>query len=256
MKAKIYIGMYAGLLILLWVITGLASSGSRSKTVKEVRVVLDEGRESFFLDGESVKAILAAKNGKALEGSRINELKFSALEYELDRNPWIGNAEVYWQHDSVVTASIELRKPLARVISANGVSFYLDEKMHKFPVSPKYPADVPVVSGTFLEELSPEDTLKSEGLAGISELLHEIRSNDFFSSLVSEIVIDDKGSVTIFPEVGDLRIRIGKPEKVKEKLAGLMKFFDQVLSVTGWERYKGVDLSYDGQIIGRKKFNW
>ena len=256
MKAKIRIGMYAGLLALIWVITGLASAGSRSKTVKEVRVVLDEGRESFFLDGESVKGILAAKNGKALEGNRISELKFSDLEYELDRNPWIGNAELYWQHDSIVTANIELRKPLARVIAANGVSFYLDGKMRKFPVSPRYPADVPMVTGSFREELLPEDTLKSEQLKGVSELLGEISSSDFFSSLVSEIVIDEKGEVTIFPEVGDLRIRIGKPVNVKAKLNGLMKFYDQVLSVTGWERYKSVDLSYEGQIVGRKNFNW
>ena len=256
MKAKIQIGMYAGLLILVWVITGLASAGSRSKTVKEVRVILDEGKESFFLDSESVKKILNEKNGKALEGSRVSDLKFSALEYELDRNPWIGNAEVFWQHDSVVTANIKLRKPVARVLAANGVSFYLDEKMRKFPVSASYPADVPLISGAVREELSPEDTIKSMQLLGISELLNEIRTNLFFASLVSEIVVDEKGEVTIFPEVGELRIKIGKPENVKEKLEGLMKFFEQVLTLTGWERYKSVDLSFDGQIVGKKNFNW
>lgn len=256
MKRKLRIAAHLGALVLIWTVMGLASANHRGKQVTAVHVIVEDGKENYFLDADAVKKILERKVGTPLEGTPVGSLRMDELEYELDNNPWIGNAEVFFRNDGVLGVEVALRKPLARVITPSGASFYLDEKMRKFPVSPSYPADVPLVTGYIRETLEPTDTLNDPALRGVTELIKAVHSDEFFSSMVSEIAVDGRGEITLYPEVGDLEMRFGKPEQIEEKLASLMKFYDQVLAVTGWNRYQSVDLRFQDQIVAKKRFNW
>ena len=86
----------------------------------------------------------------------------------------------------------------------------------------------------------------------MEEFLRYVDKSSFLRSLVSEIVVDDAGELTIFPEVGDVVIEFGKPIRIKEKFDNLELFYHNVLNKVGWKKYKSISLKYREQIVAEK----
>ncbi len=256
MKMKLRILAWAGTFILIWVVMGFAGANRSGKEIKEVRVLINDGKENFFLDSEGVKTLMAKRNGRPIEGSAVGAIRIDEIEYALDSNQWVDEAEVFYRNDGSLTAEVKMRTPIVRFLSETGVSFYLDEHFTKFPPSLNYPADVMLLRGDYEEELTPVDTIKDERLRSVLPFIEKVNQDPFFKAFISEIYIDRKGSITLFPEVGDLEIVFGKPERIDEKLDALSRFIASVLNHTGWDRYGKVDLRFEGQVVAQKKFNW
>ena len=81
------------------------------------------------------------------------------------------------------------------------------------------------------------------------ELINKIRNDEFWSAQLAQLDIDQKGRITMFPQVGDERIEFGKPDNADIKFKKLMIFYKEILPRTGWNKYNRVNLEYEGQIV-------
>ena len=81
------------------------------------------------------------------------------------------------------------------------------------------------------------------------QVINTIRTNEFWNAQIAQMDIDSKGNITLFPQVGDLRIEFGQPINEKTKLKKLMILYKEILPRVGWNKYKRVNLEYEGQLV-------
>ena len=56
----------------------------------------------------------------------------------------------------------------------------------------------------------------------------------------------------MIPVVGNHLVKLGNGENIDEKFQRLMVFYKQVLSKTGFDKYKVIDVQYKGQVVASK----
>lgn len=253
MKIKrIHIVVYAGVILFSWIIVGLSGMKMRSMEVTEVRAIIANDTSNHFMDQKKLDEILRDVQGRDLTACELGELKVGEMEIALEQNPYIRSAEVWKEFTGEVVVELNLRKPIARVMTDTGSDFYLDQDFFKMEVSPDYTAHVILIRGRFSEPLAPRDSITFEGLAELKGLVNYVSEDEFLSSQISEIVVGRNGELTIFPEVGDLTIEFGKPTEFEDKFDRLELFYGQVLNKVGWEKYKSISLEYKGQVVAKK----
>ncbi|MCB9234346.1 MAG: hypothetical protein H6581_22015 [Bacteroidia bacterium] len=246
------IAIYAGIILVSWVLVGVSSGYRRSKPCVEFRVLMNNQENNYFLDLDDVKNQMRQVYGKPLEGSMMGEIKVADLEYSLRLNPFIEHAEVYKDQTCKLVAEISLRRPIARVEPISGKGFYLDETFHKVPLTHKFSANTVLLTGAIFEPDYPSDSIKTSELQSVLPVLSFIDRDEFLRAQVSEVVINARGELIIFPEVGNTPIEFGKPENLEEKFTNLFLFYKKVLNKVGWKKYKRICLKYKGQVVAEK----
>lgn len=80
-------------------------------------------------------------------------------------------------------------------------------------------------------------------------MLEMIREDEFWKAQITELDLDGKASVTLFPLVGNEKIEFGKPDNLEVKFKKLKIFYKEILPRVGWNKYHRVNLEYEGQIV-------
>jgi cell division protein FtsQ len=180
------------------------------------------------------------------------------MENLLEENVWIKDAQLYFDNKDVLHVSVVERKPVARIFTRNGKTFYIDENEKGIPLSENLSIKVPVFTGV----PDKEDRAKKDSL-----LIHDIRttaqfisSDSFWSSQVAQIDVtrshaDGSWEFEMVPVIGNHLVKLGNGENIVQKFRRLFIFYKQVLARSGFDKYKTVDVRYAGQVIGGKSEN-
>jgi cell division protein FtsQ len=251
-KRLLHIGIYAGLFLMSWVIVGLGTARMDNAKVAGLQPVVLNEENNHFLGRQDVQDLVRDIQGRPVEECRRGEIDVAGIEDSLLKNPYVKYAEAYQRMDGELVVEMELRKPLARVMYDNGSGFYLDKEFTKVDLSAQFTANIVLLRGLPWEPVEPRDSIMSAPLLELEEFLHYVDKSSFLRSLVSEIVVDEDGELTIYPEVGDVVIEFGKPNRIKEKFDNLELFYHEVLNKVGWKKYKSISLKYRGQIVAEK----
>jgi cell division protein FtsQ len=249
------------LILLLWVggtigfvaITSAAITKQRSISCKKLHIQLDNDQGILFVDEEDVRKVFTKLNGQQPEGKPIKTLDLAMLEAELERNPYIAEAILYADIQGDLHVKVSQKEPLLRIINNNGVSFYIDKKGYKMPVSSKFTSRIPVATGY----INP--TQVSEGRVADSTVLNDlyqlalfIENDPFRSALVEQIYVDERGEFEIIPMIGNHSVLIGRSDDLEGKFKRLMIFYKEVLTNVDESIYKTVNVKYKDQIICTK----
>ena len=108
------------------------------------------------------------------------------------------------------------------------------------PVSRRYVAHVPVVSGYVEKELAVTDLYK------FALFLQE---NDFWNNQIEQIYVHPDNEVELIPRGGNHRIVLGSFADFEEKLDNLRLFYEKAIPKVGWEKYSIISLKYKDQIV-------
>ena len=168
----------------------------------------------------------------------------------LEHNTWIDNAELYFDNRDVLHITITEKEPVARVFTTAGNSFYIDSLGRKMPLSDKLSARVPVFTGfPDKKKLNAGDSLL---LNNIRVAANYIMNHPFWMSQVSQIDITVDRDFEMIPVVGNHLVKLGNGENIDKKFHRLLLFYKQVLSKTGFDKYKVIDVQYKGQVVVSK----
>jgi len=245
-----WLGVGAGMFTLI-VAAMQAQDGSNCKGY-EIRIRGAQGGGSLFTSEEQIVKLLKEASGGNIKGQRKSGFNLPRIEDLLEQSSWVYNAELYFDNKDILRVNVTERKPLARVFTGNGQSFYMDEAGKQIPLSDKISLDVPVFTGYPNPKImNAADSALLENMIAAASF---INSDSFWVSQVSQIDIHKCGSdcwnMEMIPVVGNHRVDLGDGSDIASKFHRLYLFYDQVLKRTGFDKYKRVDVQYNGQVVG------
>jgi len=244
--------------LLLLVVLGFARNQQNQYTPTEVNIeILNEG-VSYFIGIEElrrdVNRILSSDTLNYREESKPSGyIDLYSIESRLEKNPYIQHAEVYRQNGGVLEIKVELRQALARIQNALGQEYYMDTEGRLMPLTKGYAPNVILVSGKLYDSPEFSDTLITPLGKTLYPFLLSVSKDSLFRSLISEVVMDRKGELTLYPEIGNHKIEFGSTEGYADKLERLRVFYRQVLKKTGWDRYRQVSVKFKDQVVAVRR---
>ena len=244
--------------ICLWVIGGVGAMAlliaairiKREKVCKGYAInIYTSGNNKGFLEKKSVETLLT-KNGKeTLTGKTTRTIDLQELEARLELHKWIRDAELFFDNNQVLQVKVTERKPIARIFTESGNSFYIDSSCERLPLSDKMSARLPAFTGFKSDKklLKPADKLLLIQIRNVSDY---IIKHPFWMAQISQIDITDKRTFEMIPTIGNHVIDFGDGSNYEQKFDRLFIFYKQVLSKNGMGRYARINVKYNKQVIG------
>jgi cell division protein FtsQ len=252
MKVKINIGRklkIAGVLVVLFGLIAFAERMKGEVAVRDIAIKIENLHENHFLDEADI-ADLMDLDSENIKGASIDKLDFKAIERKIKSDPYVKDAELYSDLKGNLTVKATLRRPVARIMRNDGPDGYIAEDGTVMPVSDKYTSRVILLSGPLVKQLLRQSNMNdsNEGKQ-LMEMLNMISNDDFLKAQITELDIDSKARVTLLPQVGDERIEFGSPENLETKFSKLSVFYKEIIPRVGWNKYRRINLEFEGQII-------
>lgn len=246
-----WMGVAAGMIVLI----SAAMKVQHNNICKGYNIKIEGSvNGELFTSKDQISKLLKTATKGEVKGQPIADFDLARIEDLLEQSAWIYNTELYFDNMNVLHVNVMERKPLARVFTNAGESFYIDEAGKNIPLSDKVSLDLPVFTGYPSKKVfnKADSTLMENVIATASF----ISDNSFWSSQVSQININNYGadcwSMEMIPVVGNHRVDLGDGSDIASKFHRLYLFYDQVLKRVGFDKYQRLDVQYNGQVIGIK----
>jgi cell division protein FtsQ len=211
-------------------------------TCKDLAIVVKDSLEKHFITAREIKALLNQAQLNPI-GKPMRSVNTERIEKELMKNQMIAGMEVYKTPSGVIKLEIIQKMPVLRVISANA-DYYVDNRGSTMPVSNRYVAHVPVVSGYVEKRLAITD---------LYEFALFLQENEFWNNQIEQIYVYPDQEVELIPRVGEHRIVLGNFDRFREKLDNLQLFYEQAMPKMGWGKYSVINLKFKNQIVCTNK---
>ena len=246
------------LFIALWLSIGggmltllLAAISSKKKGVcSDYTITLKGNGTQFFITEKDVEALLMKDSREPLRGRAVESFNLHSMEELLEKNTWISEAEIYFDNKDVLHVQVTEKEPVARIFNTAGASYYIDAEGKQLPLSDKRSAAVPVFTGfPAKKQFNAMDSLLLQQVSTTAAL---ILANPFWMAQVAQVDITPDRKFELVPVVGNHLVRLGDGENMPAKFNRLLLFYRQVLSKTGFDRYKLIDVQYKGQVVASR----
>jgi cell division protein FtsQ len=202
----------------------------------------------YFIEKENVEDIVTYKGREPIEDVKLININVTDVEKRVKMDKFVKNVEVFKTLKGELNVRVIQRRPIARFIRSDS-SFYVSNEGIFLPLSSRYSARVILISE---EDKSPyflNNGLSNEADFSLYQLLLAINKDDFFSKVVSEIILKKDGQVVILPQLSKQEIVWGLPTATESKYEKLKKLYHEILPSKGWNRYERINLSFKDQII-------
>lgn len=226
----------------------LAAISSKKKGICGDYIIRLNGPGShFFISEQEVADLLKQSCRCNLKGQPVESFNLHEMEEMLKKNTWISGAELFFDNRNILHVNVTEKEPVARIFTTDGQSFYIDNSGNKMPLSEKLSAKVPVFTGfPGRKKMTAADSMLLDGLRYTALY---IRSDSFWMAQVAQVDISPDGNLEMIPVVGNHLVKLGPAENIPAKFRRLMIFYQQVLSKTGMEKYKVINVQYRGQVV-------
>jgi len=235
-------------LIVLFVVSWKAKS---AKQLTDIQVELvGESAQALFMDEIAIRTIL---NDQGIQvGLAIEKINLTQLEQFIEKTEWIKNAEFFINNQLVLEVKIEQRIPIARVFTASGTSFYIDNEGIRLPLKQLTVLNLPVFTGfpTDQSKLSKPD---SALLKDVLFFAKTIQKDSFFMAQAAQVNIEPNGTFEMVPTLGDHLVLLGTVDQLEDKLNRLFTFYKNVWVPSGINAYQYIDCRFNHQIVALKK---
>ncbi|WP_314791100.1 cell division protein FtsQ [Tannerella forsythia] len=209
---------------------------------RQVTVVVKDSADRHFIDRQDVLSILKHTSLYPIN-QRLRDINTETIERKIAGNELIDRVNVYKTPSGNIHIEVTQKTPVLRVFSTQG-SYYVDERGHIMPVSPRYATYLPIASGNIEKSFATTDLYKFALF---------LQKHDFWNNQIEQIYVYPNKEVELIPRVGDHRIFLGSFDDFREKMDHLQLFYEQAIPKVGWEKYRIINLKYKNQIVCTKK---
>ena len=235
-------------LILLFVVSWKAKS---AKQLNDIQVELvGESAQALFMDEIAIRVIINEQGVQV--GMPIEKINLTQLEQFIEKTEWVKNAEFFINNKLVLEVKIEQRIPIARIFTASGTSFYIDNEGSRLPLKQLTVLNLPVFTGfpTDQLKLSKPDSIL---LKDVLFFAKTIQKDSFFMAQVAQVNIEPNGTFQMVPTLGDHLVLLGTVDELEDKLNRLFTFYKKVWLGSGINAYQYIDCRFNHQIVALKK---
>jgi cell division protein FtsQ len=186
------------------------------------------------------------------EGQNVSAFDLQAMEEKIEKNPWIKNADVFFDHHSVMHINVWQRVPVARLFTPEGASVFLDAYYKKMPLKVSDVLALPVFTN-FTTDEKTMNAADSSMIDRIISLSSYIRSDEYWMAQVEAVNIQYDGSFDLTMQLGDETVSLGKRNDWNKLFPKLKLTYEKFARDQSWGKYDRIDLQYKNQVVCRKK---
>jgi len=230
----------------------IAANRRKSKHVcTQVQIGIKGSGAHIYVSREDILKLMEKTSGGSLIEKPVDLINLQELERVLENNPWIRNAELYFDSRDALHLQVEEREPIARIFTNSGTTFYMDSSGHRMPLLENESIRLPVITGmTAAKKLRHADSVQIDGARHVAWFIY---SHEFWNAQIGQIDITPEQTFELIPVIGDHVIRIGDADNIEKKLARVYVFYQQVMTKTGFNKYAALDARFDKQIVAVRK---
>ena len=218
------------------------SSKPANQVCKGVKLEIADSTELGYLNTADILSMLN-KHSLNPTGKPMETLSLRAIEEALEGYPLISKSECYKTLQGYVGIRVACRRPILRVITNAGESFYLDEEGDVIEHISKA-VYLPVATGHISREFAQDELLA---------LAQYLQSEELWNAQIGQIYVNERQEIELVPRVGDHIIVLGRPSNYDYKFDKLRTFYEKGLNKVGWNRYSHINLDYTNQVLGTMK---
>lgn len=244
----------------LWLIVGVgivvlfvaAFQYRKNEICNNYIVKINNHQQGNFITQSEISELLNASG--VLKQKPIKRINLALLERVIEKNSWVKNAELYFENNNILHVDINQNQAIARLITVNGNSYYLDELGKRLPIKSNATTRVMVITNfpSDREKLATPDSLL---LSQVTSLANLISVDSFWNAQIAQINIDFNGKFELIPTLGNQSIIFGNIENAKEKFEKLLAFYKSAWIKNGINTYSTLDLRFTNQIVAKRKGN-
>ncbi|HVX27599.1 MAG TPA: FtsQ-type POTRA domain-containing protein [Parafilimonas sp.] len=237
-----------GLCCLVLLVSAIRSKDSKACATIDIKI--EGATQHLFIKKADALDVLNQNNIHT--GQTLDDINLKNAEEQLEKNPWIKDAQLFFDNHQTLHVNISEREPIARVFSIGGNSFYIDSTGLRLPANENAAARV-IVFTSFPSDkkiLSAPDSLV---LNDVKTIAKYITADSFLNEQTAQINITQQRTYEITPVVGDQIIRIGNTDSLNEKFTKLIAFYKNVFAKVGFEKYSVIDVQYHDQVVAVRK---
>jgi cell division protein FtsQ len=250
-RKVLVLSAWAVVLIGMTILLVAADNREQRHKCSDVLIGIRSTGEKFYIEESDILKQIETASGGPLRNRSVSSINLGRLEAALESSPWIRSAELYIDNRDALHVTVSEREPVARVFTQSGSSFYIDSAGVRMPLLDKLTARVPVVTGfTNARRLTGRDSILLKEVKSIAQYIY---AHPFWNAQVGQIDITPGGKIELVPVIGNHIIRLGDAQKIGEKLDNLLVFYRQVMSRAGFDKYKVLDLQFEGQVVAVHK---
>jgi cell division protein FtsQ len=250
MKRRILF-MFIGLILLVaLIVVSLVYANKQRKNALCTGVDVFFKEDVQFIPSKDIEYVVY-NSVNDLKSRKLSTLNTEKIEENIEKNPWVKNAEVFIGFQRMdkqffagrLKVFIEQREPLFRVMYNDG-GYYVDTEGDKMPFSSMNTANVVVCSGRITNAM-----IKGE----LKDFVNYINKEPFWKAQIEQIYIKANGEYILVPRVGGHLIELGKIENLDKKFRNLMALYDKGFKNGGWDKYRKVSVKFDNLIVCTRK---
>lgn len=247
-KGKLRVGRIVWVLVALLVVMLYVVAQKRQNTasLKGILLTISGSSGNSFIGRKEVFDLMRSNGIK--EGMPLSEVPLNSLENILKSDCWIASVKTFFDNSAYLHIAVWERRPVARVFTINGGSFYLDSQSVRMPVSRYMIAKVPVFTG-FPSDRTPLSEPDSALLRSVTYFGEQILKDSFWRADVSQVYITPQADFQLYTTIGDEVIEFGDTSNMQNKFDRLYTFYKQAWKKMGIDRYSALDVRYDGQLV-------
>ena len=209
-------------------------------TCTQLDVEFLDSVEEDFIEVSYIENLLA-KHKISPEGQRISQINLGTIEEVLAESPYVIQSNCYYTADGKLCIQVTPRQPVLHVI-ADDDEYFLDRMGECMPVG-KFNPKLCVATGHVTRDFAHKQ---------LTQLGIFIHDNKEWNELIEQIYVDRHNIISIYPKVGNQAIMLGDATNYQDKFSRLALFYQEGLPKVGWNRYKTINLAFDGQIVCTK----
>ncbi len=217
---------------------------------KGMNVKIDGASQHSFIEKKDIVAMLTPYLGGDILSKRMLQVDLHAMERAIRRDTWVSNAELYFDNNGVLQVEVGERKPIARVFTNAGESFYIDSSCKVLPLSDRISVEVPLFTG-FSGDQAMLKRSDIRLLRDIKTMSVAILQDNFLMAIIEQVDVLPTNAFDLYPKLGNLVIQFGNAKDCEEKFKKLKLFYKNILPKAGWNRYNKISLMYDNQVVAR-----
>lgn len=244
---SVWISVGVALIVLL-----IAAIQEREEKIcNGIEIEIKNPEQQFFADKNDIRGMITHMipdyKGKALAAFNLHQ-----MEETLEGNPWIKDAELFFDNNEVLQIKIKEREPLARVFTTGGKSYYIDKEFVRLPLSSRFSSSVPVFTNCPLDKTkwNQGDSALLQQIKHISEF---ISSDPFWIAQIEQVNYTQQKTFELSPQIGEHVVLLGEGNNLESKFRRLYIFYKEVLSKVGWDTYSTINVQFKGQVVATRK---
>ncbi|WP_194240996.1 cell division protein FtsQ/DivIB [Winogradskyella litoriviva] len=198
------------------------------------------GENKLFITETNVSKLLIV-NQEPVSKQPKEIIDLNELEFALNSNPMIKEAQVFMSVNGGLSAEIEQKRPIARVNT--NASYYIDDEGGFMPLSYNYAARVPLVTGN----------IDKNKLQNVFQFAKAVDEDDFLKKYVIEIRQNNDNTIDFKIRKSDFIVHVGTLKQLEKKINNFKAFYQKAFKDKILDSYAVVNLKFDKQVICTKK---